>query len=189
MCWNKGKLCKCKRVATVPQLPPENKHKGRLLLAFAALAMQANSAKACENNVAFNADSAPIAQTTDALPVSPIGLRISRDHSWTLTNLSRFWRHQNHKRQNGHPLLEMAGRQQERAQMFDPQVLLRPTRKGETAWPPTLEPDPSAARHRLAVKRCTIRLLFFESAEERADGSSPIEQRGHVSDRPWTFEI
>jgi hypothetical protein len=37
-----------------------NKHKGRLLLAFAALAMQTKGANACENNVAFDADSVPI---------------------------------------------------------------------------------------------------------------------------------
>ena len=59
-CRHKRKIRKCKRVATVMQLPPENKQKGRAFLVLAALAMQTKSASAYENSIAFDTDSGPI---------------------------------------------------------------------------------------------------------------------------------
>lgn len=59
-CRNQRKIRKSKRVAAVMQLPPERKSKGRVYLAFAALAMQANTAGAYENNIAFDTDSGPV---------------------------------------------------------------------------------------------------------------------------------
>jgi transposase InsO family protein len=59
-CRNKRKIRKSKRVAAIMQLPPENKYKGRIFVAFAALAMQAQGARAYENSLAFDTDSGPI---------------------------------------------------------------------------------------------------------------------------------
>lgn len=59
-CRNKRRIRKSKRVATVMQLPPECKNKGRVYLVFAALAMQARSANAYENSIAFDTDSGPV---------------------------------------------------------------------------------------------------------------------------------
>jgi hypothetical protein len=59
-CRNRRKIRKSKRVATVMQLPPECKYKGRkFLAAFAGLAMQTQSANAYENSMAFDTDSGP----------------------------------------------------------------------------------------------------------------------------------
>ena len=59
-CRNQRKIRRSQRVAKIMQLPPERKNKGRVYLAFAALAMQARSANAYENSMAFDTDSGPI---------------------------------------------------------------------------------------------------------------------------------
>jgi hypothetical protein len=59
-CRNKSKLRHSRRVAVAMQLPPERKNKGRMFLACAALAMQANTTNAYDNNIAFDIDSGPI---------------------------------------------------------------------------------------------------------------------------------
>jgi hypothetical protein len=59
-CRNKRKIRKSKRVAEIMQLPPERKSKGRAYLVYCALAMQANSANAYQNSIAFDTDSGPV---------------------------------------------------------------------------------------------------------------------------------
>jgi hypothetical protein len=59
-CRNKRKIRKSKRVAEIMQLPPERKSKGRACLVHCALNMQANSANAHQNSIAFHTDSGPV---------------------------------------------------------------------------------------------------------------------------------
>jgi hypothetical protein len=135
----------------------------------------------------------PLAQTTNAPPVSPIGLRISRVHWWTQTSSSRVLAApgpQNIKM--GTLCWKWLDNNRKEHAFLIPKSFHVPGSMCDCSAP-TLKPDPEGqdpfARHRLQNSAAQSSCSLLKLAEDQANSSSRIEQCGHVSDCPWTCKI